>query len=153
MSKKLFFIAPMALMIASLGASAQEREYRSEFRQEFRQGSGFHAPLPVMARELDRAARELSARASHEIFPRGRRRAATLATIRQFELDARRFHALVENRWNRVNRSRLAMEFDRLEQSFGRTTWVFERNVRPSYALARDFRRVEISMSRLDARI
>jgi hypothetical protein len=154
MSKKLFLIAPIALMVASLTASAREPEFRSEFRSEFRPAVAFRGPsLPAMAHELDRAARELSVRANHEIFARGRRRAETLATIRQFEIDARRFHALVESRRSHVNRSRLALEFDRLERSFDRTAWAFERNLRPSYALVQDFRRVETSMSRLDARL
>ncbi len=146
MSKKLFLIAPIALMIASLTASAHEQEFRA--RVAFRGPS-----LPVMAHELDRAARELSAQAHDEIFPRGRWRVEALAVIRQFEIDARRFHALVEGRFGRVDRSQLAFEFDRLERSFDRTSWALERRVRPSRALAQDFRRVEISMSRLDERL
>lgn len=146
MPKKLFLVAPFALMIASLTASAHDRD--------FRPAVAFRGPsLPVMAHELDRSARELSVQAHHEIFPRGRRRVEALAAIRQFEGDARRFHALVEGRFGRVSRSQLAFEFDRLERSFGRTSWAFERHVRPSYELAQDFRRVEISMSRLDERL
>ncbi len=146
MSKKLFLIAPVALMIASLSASADHRD--------FRPAVAYRAPsLPVIAHDLDRAARELNAQAAHEIFPRGRRRVEALAAIRQFELDARRFHALVENRHGRTRRSHLAFEFERLERSFDRTAWTLERNIRPSRALAQNFRRVEISMSRLDDRI
>jgi hypothetical protein len=167
MSKKMFLIAPFALLLASLAASAQEPELRrgDAFQdheshrgdayqdREFR-GDAFRGPsLPVMVRELDRAARELSVQANYEIFPRGRRRVEALRSIRQFEIEARRFHALVENRRGRIGRSQLAAEFERLERSFDRTSWAFERHVRPSRELAADFRRVEISMSRLDDRL
>src|SRR5678816_3855744 len=88
MSKKMFLIAPFALLLASLAASAQEPELRrgDAFQdheshrgdayqdREFR-GDAFRGPsLPVMVRELDRAARGLSVQANYALFPRGRRR-------------------------------------------------------------------------------
>jgi hypothetical protein len=154
MSKKLFLVAPFALVLAALSASAQERGFQGEYPREFHPGVGLHrSSLPLMARELDRAARDLSVQANYEIFPRGRRRVEALSSIRQFEIDARRFHALVVNRHGRIDRWQLAAEFERLERSFDRTSWALERHVRPSRELAADFHRVEISMSRLDDRL
>ena len=153
MSKKMFLVVPFALMLASLAASAQERGFQGDDRHAYQRGEFRGPSLPVMARELDRAARDLSVQANYEIFPRGRRRVEALNSIRQFEIDARRFHALVVSRHGRIDRWQLSAEFERLERSFDRTSWAFERHVRPSRELAADFRRVEISMSRLDDRL
>jgi hypothetical protein len=142
MLKKALLLVPIALLLGSPLASAHERDTRLAI--------GFRGPsLVALAYDLDRSARELSTQARSEIFPRGRKRVEALAAIRQFEIDARRFRSVVEDR---IRGSRLAWEVERLERSFDRTAFALERNVRPSRFLVEDFRRVERSMDRLTGR-